>query len=59
MNTNLAERSSDDLIADNPTDELCQVAPESPVTEDREIAKPDSAQENRGVLDGLKIIGLA
>ncbi len=59
MNTNLAERSSDDLIADNPTDELRQVEPESPVTEIREPAEPYDAQENRGVLDGLKIIGLA
>ena len=59
MNTNLAERLSDDLIANNPTDELRQVEPESPVTEIREIAEPDNAQENRGVLDGLKVIGLA
>ena len=59
MNTNLAERMADGLIADNPTDELCQVEPESPVTEIREIAVPNNAQENRGVLDGLKVIGLA
>lgn len=59
MNSNLAEQSSDDLIADNPTDERCQVEPDSPVTEIRELAEPFNAQENRGVLDGLKVIGLA
>lgn len=59
MNANLAERSSDDLIADNPTDELRQFEVEPPVTEVRESAEPNSAQENRGVLDGLKVIGLA
>jgi len=57
MNANLAERSSDGLAADNPTDELHQVGP--PAMEIPEPAAPDSAQENRGVLDGLRIIGLA
>ena len=59
MNANLAERSSDGLIADNPTDELCQVEVEPPVTEVREPAEPSNARESRGVLDGLKVIGLA
>jgi hypothetical protein len=57
MNANLADRSSDGLVADNPTDELHQVGP--PAMEIPEPAAPDSAQENRGVLDGLRIIGLA
>ena len=59
MKTNLAERSSDDLIADNPTDELRQIGPELPVTENLAPAEPNDALENRGVLDGVKIIGLA
>jgi hypothetical protein len=59
MNANLAERSSDDLIADNPTDELHQVEPEPSAMEIPEPAEPDNAKENRGVLDGLKVIGLA
>lgn len=59
MNANLAERSSDDLIADNPTDELHQVEPGPPAMEIAEPGEPNCAQQNRGVLDGLKIIGLA
>jgi hypothetical protein len=59
MNTCLAERSADGPIADGPTDELCQVEPESPATEASEPAELHDAHENRGVLDGLKVIGLA
>lgn len=59
MNANLAERSSDDLIADIPTDELRQFEVAPPVTEGREPVGPNSDQENRGVPDGLKVIGLA
>lgn len=59
MNANLAERSSDGLIGDSPTDELCQVEPESPAPESCEPAELYDAQKNRGVLDGLKVIGLA
>ncbi len=59
MNANLVERSWDGLIADHPTDELCRVEPELPVGEICEPAEPHNARENRGVLDGLKIIGLA
>ena len=59
MNANLAERSSDGRIADNPTDELRQFEVEPPVTEVGDTSEPNSAQENRGVLDGLKVIGLA
>lgn len=59
MNANLVERSSDDLIADNPTDELRQFEVEPPATEVRAAAEPNRAEENRGVLDGLKVIGLA
>jgi len=46
---NLAERSSDGLIADGPKCKLRRVEP----------TEPNNARENRGVLDGLKIIGLA
>ena len=59
MSANLAERTSDGLIADNPTDKLCQVKPEMPATEIREPADSYDVQMNRGVLDGLKVIGLA
>jgi hypothetical protein len=59
MNANQAKRRSDARIADNPTDELHQFETEPSVLEVREPAELDSAQENRGVLDGLKVIGLA
>ena len=59
MNANQAKRPSDGRIADNPTDELHQFETGPSVSEVREHAEPDSAQENRGVLDGLKIVGLA
>ena len=39
MNANLAERTSDGLIAGSPTDELCQVEPGLPGTEIREPAE--------------------
>jgi hypothetical protein len=59
MNANLAERLSDGRIADNPTDELRQFEVELSAMEVCEPAEPNSTQENRGVLDGLKVIGLA
>lgn len=59
MNANLAERSSVGLIADSPTDELCQVEPGASAADSREPAELHNARENRGVLDGLKVIGLA
>ena len=59
MNTNAAERLSDAPLAGSPTDELHQVEPVARVTESRELAEPCEALENRGVLDGLKVIGLA
>ena len=59
MNAGLAERSSDDLIADNPTDELRQFEVGTPATEVPEPGALHDAQENRGVLNGLKVIGLA
>ncbi len=59
MNASQARRPADDRIADNPTDKLHQFGAETSTSEDREPAEPNKAQENRGVLDGLKIIGLA
>lgn len=59
MSANLAERSSDGLVIDNPKDELTHVESQSPVTDSRESAESVDARENRGVLNGLKVIGLA
>ena len=59
MNTSVAERPLDGPEADNFTDELTQVESEPPVTDLRESPEPAEARENRGVRDGLKIIGLA
>lgn len=59
MTATLAERSSDGPVTDIPTDELPHVESESPVTDSRESAEPIDARENRGVLNGLKVIGLA
>ena len=59
MNANPKERSSDGPVADCPTDELRQFEVEPPITEVDEPAVPNSARENRGVLNGLKVIGLA
>ena len=59
MSANLAERSSDGLVIDNPKDEPTLVESQSPVADSRESAELVDARENCGVLNGLKIIGLA